>query len=102
MVAPEPQGAPGQKARLARFEELSDFEYQKRNETNEIFIPVAERLGNELPLAFRIAELFDLPIEAIFHSPTRPARTCCASWRPVWTTSCTGPVSFMTLVAITA
>jgi sulfate-transporting ATPase len=36
------------KSRLARFEELSDFEYQKRNETNEIFIPVAERLGNEV------------------------------------------------------
>jgi ATP-binding cassette ChvD family protein len=33
------------KARLARFEELSDFEYQKRNETNEIFIPPGERLG---------------------------------------------------------
>ena len=36
------------KARLARFEELSDIDYQKRNETNEIFIPVAERLGNEV------------------------------------------------------
>ncbi|MCA3238411.1 MAG: energy-dependent translational throttle protein EttA [Curvibacter sp.] len=36
------------KARLARIEELSDFEYQKRNETNEIFIPVAERLGTEV------------------------------------------------------
>jgi energy-dependent translational throttle protein EttA len=36
------------KARLARFEELSDYEYQRRNETNEIFIPVAERLGNEV------------------------------------------------------
>ncbi len=36
------------KARLARFEELSDVEYQKRNETNEIFIPVGERLGNEV------------------------------------------------------
>jgi energy-dependent translational throttle protein EttA len=36
------------KARLARFEELSDVEYQQRNETNEIFIPVAERLGNEV------------------------------------------------------
>src|SRR4029079_1423470 len=35
------------KARLARFEELSSFEIQKRNETQEIFIPVAERLGNE-------------------------------------------------------
>src|SRR5882762_7505099 len=36
------------KARLARFEELSQYEYQKRNETQEIFIPVAERLGNEV------------------------------------------------------
>src|SRR5438046_3126720 len=36
------------KARIARFEELSDIEYQKRNETNEIFIPVAERLGHEV------------------------------------------------------
>ena len=36
------------KARLARFEELSDTDYQKRNETNEIFIPVGERLGNEV------------------------------------------------------
>ncbi len=36
------------KARLARIEELSDYEYQKRNETNEIFIPVAERLGNDV------------------------------------------------------
>jgi len=34
------------KARLARFEELSSHEYQKRNETQEIFIPVAERLGD--------------------------------------------------------
>ncbi len=36
------------KARMARFEELAAVEYQKRNETNEIFIPVAERLGNEV------------------------------------------------------
>ncbi|MFM7802389.1 MAG: energy-dependent translational throttle protein EttA [Limnohabitans sp.] len=36
------------KARIARFEELSDHEYQKRNETQEIFIPVAERLGHEV------------------------------------------------------
>jgi len=36
------------KARMARFEELSSHEYQKRNETQEIFIPVAERLGNEV------------------------------------------------------
>ena len=36
------------KARMARFEELSSVEYQKRNETNEIFIPVGERLGNKV------------------------------------------------------
>ncbi len=36
------------KARIARFEELSSHEHQKRNETQEIFIPVAERLGNEV------------------------------------------------------
>src|SRR5438874_7433332 len=36
------------KARLARFEELSQYEHQERNETQEIFIPVAERLGNEV------------------------------------------------------
>lgn len=36
------------KARMARFDELSSHEYQKRNETQEIFIPVAERLGNEV------------------------------------------------------
>ncbi len=36
------------KARLQRFEELSSYEYQKRNETQEIFVPVAERLGNEV------------------------------------------------------
>jgi sulfate-transporting ATPase len=36
------------KSRLARFEELSSVEYQKRNETQEIFIPVADRLGNDV------------------------------------------------------
>ncbi|MDR1311140.1 MAG: energy-dependent translational throttle protein EttA [Burkholderiaceae bacterium] len=36
------------KARLARFDELTEHEYQKRNETQEIFIPVAERLGNDV------------------------------------------------------
>ena len=36
------------KARIARFEELSSYEYQSRNETNEIFIPVADRLGNKV------------------------------------------------------
>ena len=36
------------KARLARFEELNSYEYQKRNETQEIFIPVADRLGDNV------------------------------------------------------
>ena len=36
------------KARISRFEELASYEHQKRNETQEIFIPVAERLGNEV------------------------------------------------------
>jgi ATP-binding cassette ChvD family protein len=36
------------KARLARFEELNAQDYQKRNETNEIYIPPGERLGNQV------------------------------------------------------
>jgi sulfate-transporting ATPase len=36
------------KARIARFEEMSSFDYQKRNETQEIFIPVADRLGEQV------------------------------------------------------
>ncbi|MFN7184366.1 MAG: energy-dependent translational throttle protein EttA, partial [Thermomonas haemolytica] len=36
------------KARLARLDELQSIEYQKRNETNEIFIPPGERLGNNV------------------------------------------------------
>jgi energy-dependent translational throttle protein EttA len=46
------QGAKGRqtksKSRLTRFEELSSYEYQRRNETQEIFIPVAERLGEKV------------------------------------------------------
>ncbi len=36
------------KARIARYEEMASYEYQKRNETQEIFIPVAERLGDKV------------------------------------------------------
>jgi sulfate-transporting ATPase len=36
------------KSRIARFEELSTYDYQRRNETREIFIPVAERLGDQV------------------------------------------------------
>ena len=50
------QGAKGRqskgKARLNRFEELNSVEYQQRNETNEIYIPPGERLG-DLVVEFR-------------------------------------------------
>lgn len=46
------------KARLARFEELSSHESQKRNETNEIFIPVAERLGEKVLEANNVSKGF--------------------------------------------
>lgn len=46
------------KARLARFEEMSNYEYQKRNETQEIFIPVAERLGNEVIEFMNVSKSF--------------------------------------------
>jgi sulfate-transporting ATPase len=49
MGAAERQGRPLKgKARLARIEELQSVDYQKRNETNEIFIPPGERLGNKV------------------------------------------------------
>src|SRR5699024_10222333 len=47
------------KARLARFEELSSDEYQRRNETQEIFIPVAERLGQEVIEFVNVSKGFD-------------------------------------------
>lgn len=46
------------KARIARFEELSSHDYQKRNETSEIFIPVAERLGNEVIEFLEVSKSF--------------------------------------------
>ena len=47
MGARKPQGtASEEQARLARFDELNSKEYQKRNETNEIFIPPGPRLGD--------------------------------------------------------
>ena len=47
------------KARLKRFEELSSQEYQTRAETNEIFIPVGERLGDQVIEANNISKRFD-------------------------------------------
>ena len=46
------------KARIARFEELSSYEYQSRNETNEIFIPVAERLGDKVVVFHNVSKGF--------------------------------------------
>ncbi len=47
------------KARLSRFEELNSREYQKQNETNEIFIPPGERLGDQVIEACHVAKGFD-------------------------------------------
>lgn len=46
------------KARLARFEELSSKEFQKRSETQEIYIPVGERLGDKVIIANQISKSF--------------------------------------------
>ena len=62
MGAPEPERPPGQsKARMARFEELNSQEYQKRNETHEIFIPVAERLGNKVIGSSNVSKVLRRP-----------------------------------------
>ena len=47
------------KARLAQFEELSSQEAQKRNETQDLFIPVAERLGDEVIEFDHVSKSFD-------------------------------------------
>ena len=47
MGAANPKGRQAKsKARMSRFKELASYDYQQRNETSEIFIPVAERLGD--------------------------------------------------------
>ena len=46
------------KARMTRFEELSSQEHQKRNETNEIFIPVAARLGEKVIEVNHVSKAF--------------------------------------------
>src|SRR5512142_644501 len=46
------------KARLARFEELSSSDYQKRNETNELFIPPGPRLGDLVIEANHLSKSF--------------------------------------------
>ena len=47
------------KARLARFEELSSQDFQKRNETNELYIPPGPRLGDKVIEVEKIAKSFD-------------------------------------------
>jgi len=47
------------KARMARFEELSTSDYQKRNETNELFIPPGERLGDKVIEVSNLKKSYD-------------------------------------------
>jgi len=47
------------KARMARFEELQSGEHQKRNETNELFIPPGERLGDKVLEVRNLTKSFD-------------------------------------------
>ncbi|MBO6258431.1 MAG: energy-dependent translational throttle protein EttA [Succinivibrio sp.] len=57
------QGAKGRhaksKARLSRFEELSSVEYQKRNETNELYIPPGPRLGDTVIEVSNLCKAYD-------------------------------------------
>ncbi|MFZ3442978.1 energy-dependent translational throttle protein EttA [Vibrio harveyi] len=47
------------KARMARFEELQNTDHQKRNETNELFIPPGERLGDKVIEVNNLTKSFD-------------------------------------------
>ncbi|CAG9297724.1 energy-dependent translational throttle protein EttA [Celerinatantimonas diazotrophica] len=47
------------KARMARFEELNNQDYTKRNETNELFIPTAQRLGDKVIDVEHLSKAFD-------------------------------------------
>ncbi len=47
------------KARLSRFEELNSVEYQKRNETNELFIPPGPRLGDKVLEVENLTKSYD-------------------------------------------
>jgi energy-dependent translational throttle protein EttA len=69
------------KARLARFEELNSVEYQKRNETQEIFIPVGERLGDKVIDFHNVTKSFGdrLLIDNLSFSACRPAPSSASS-----------------------
>ena len=47
------------KARLARFDDLSSQEFQSRNETNEIYIPPGERLGDKVIVLNKVCKSYD-------------------------------------------
>jgi len=47
------------KARMARFEELNQSDYQRRNETNELFIPPGERLGDKVIDVENLSKAYD-------------------------------------------
>ena len=61
------------KARLARYEEMASHDYQKRNETQEIFIPVAERLGDKVIEFNNVCKGFGDRLLIDNHSFTIPA-----------------------------
>ena len=46
------------KARLARFDDLSSQEFQSRNETNEIYIPPGERLGDKVIVLNKVCKSY--------------------------------------------
>lgn len=47
------------KSRLSRFEELNNQDFQKRNETNELFIPTGQRLGDQVIDVTNLTKSFD-------------------------------------------
>ena len=71
------------KARIARFNELASYEHQQRNETSEIFIPVAERLGNEVIEFKGVSKGYGdrLLIDDLSFQDSRPARSSASSAR---------------------
>ena len=74
------------KARLARFDELSSYEYQRRNETQEIFIPVAERLGDQVIEFQNVSKAYGdrLLIDNLsFQTPAAPSSASSAPTAPV-------------------
>ncbi|BBI73174.2 hypothetical protein HAALTHF_27620n [Vreelandella aquamarina] len=84
------------KARLNRFEEMQSGDFQKRNETNEIYIPPGPRLGDKVIEFHNVTKRFDektaLPGSLLYYSPQGrlwvlwavmvPVNRRCLSWSP--------------------